>query len=358
MNNFKILQPNHSLVGLFLIMFSLIACSETKRGIEISDWLEEKEISDKILNNLENLSCDSLDFLFNQLKLKEFQRRTVLAISRRCSKTKEKNIQYNLLAIDLGIHLSRIDSTLYPEEWQSYKNKYLEKNHGFWEKIDTSYFTEIENLVKHDQEVRNNRPNGSSDFFNELKADSISTNYLLNFCNKNGFPMKFDPIFFPDFRTTVNPLILAVHANEKNKIQLLSCAIVSATEGTISWSMPINICKSFHIVRVEEDAVKPLRFLKFDDKNKIDVPKSILQLYSLGELYIQDIPRKIIVQPAKSNILSTSLNIENMQIIKSYLLETFSVSKEKIEIVDSPNCSETESQEISPYLYTFTNQYL
>jgi hypothetical protein len=349
-------EPSILIVRLFFL-FIFFSCNEDKK-INLNQWIDENKTRHLIYNAIEEKNCNTAIANFNLLNINEFKRKTLLALINNCNLSKSETLYYTSLAFELGVNIKRIDSSHNYLHWGKIESIYVKKNQKFWSAIDTSYFKKIEHFVYLDQKVRYDKPHGSTDFTEELKVDSLSTKFLLDYSENNGFPKDFDPSYFENFRTTINPLILASHSDEKNKIKLLEYAISNAEKGKISWNIPINIMKSFYVVRVDKDEIKPMRFLEFKNDKLQNTNYSLLELYSIKELFSKDMPSKITLYPSKSNRMDAKTLLKNLLNLKNILVKDLKMNKDNIKICKTPNPKEADTQNKKDYLFTFLNSNL
>ncbi len=338
------------ITGAVAIIF-IAGCNSGPKNITLRNWVADKEKFDNFYNysKTHESDCDSLENLYDKLELKEFEEMTYLFLAKcfAANGNEEKAKKYLLKDIATGRHISWIDSTEFPKVYQDVKNKYPKLNHNFWSRKDTSYFAKLGKMVYLDQSVRQN----PIDFDKMIQIDKSNTKWLLEYCKENGFPLRPSPSFFNSeyFRVHIDPSILAIHAQKRDKFKLLNYAIKGAEKGRISWRIPKSICVTF-FTRTPNAEPKPLRLLYFDDNNELLVEKSYLQLYSVYR-YINDNNFIIEIKPSKSNSLNKNIILEQLTEIKTALIKEFSAYPGFIEISETQNRNENDLQELGSYNY-------
>ncbi|WP_204344882.1 hypothetical protein [Psychroserpens algicola] len=340
--------------GMFLILISM-ACNSNKKDITIQNWLKDYDrYQDYISNELGD--CNLTRDVFNQLKLEEFKEKLYGDLAY-CSKDDKVLLKkYLLKNVSSGLHPSRVDSIAYASVYNDIKNDLNIEHHKFWKEQDTSYFSEVEARVFLDQQLYRQ---GQSDTTNYSREKRISvfkenTKYLLEYCKQNGFPFKPGPRNFDSFRVGINPTVIAIHAEHKDKVELLNYAVEAAKQGKISWHDPISICITFHTNSIKRNAVKPIHFLHFNEDHTLDVSKSYLQLYSIAKLYSQDMTVPIKIQPSKFNQDASDIVSQQLEDIKNILVNEFSYKANEIQISKVPNENEKEREGLTDYKFTLT----
>lgn len=347
-------QPNIIIIGLFL--FFLFSCDNKEKSINefgLSMWIEDRNNFHDIITFFEKNKCDQAEMLLNNFKTSQFKNQAYLPLARCYASDNEKSLKYLTKAIKVGYHIKLIDSILFKDVWNDIKAIYPKLNQEYWSQQDTIYFKEIERLVYLDRKVRYDRPTDSDDFTEERKQDSISTKFLIDYCQNHGYPEVFNPSHFSEFRS-IDPSILAIHAEDIYKREILDCAIEAARSEKISWLTPIIICKSFYVAGKQEGTVNPIFMLYFDDDFNLDYEKSLLQLYSIQELYGRDMPSNITLRPSLSNNLDKAIVEKQLSQIKSALVNEFSFNEDQIIIDLIPSKENLQDDFTGSYLYTIS----
>jgi hypothetical protein len=353
------IQLSLFLIGLCSFLISCYSENQmAKNKVSLNTWLEDKNNFVKLIRYLDGKKCDEAESVFFKFKTTQFKNQSFLQLAR-CfaDDNNEKALLYLTEAIKVGYHIKLIDSILFNNVWDEVKIIYPKLNQKYWNHQDTTFFKEIEQLVYLDQKVRYDRPVGYDDYTAETKQDSISTKFLIEYCRKNGYPQIFYPSYFKDFRK-IDPTILAIHAKDFYKKEILDCAIETAKTGRISWLTPIIITKSFYIVGKPLSAVHPLFMLHFDDDFNLQDEKSLLQLYSIQEQYGRDMPSKIILQPSLSNNHDILVIEKQLSQVKNILINEFLFDENQIAIDLVPSEEKVYDDFVESYLYTISAERL
>ena len=156
----------------------------------------------------------------------------------------------------------------------------------------------------------------------------------------------------------IDPTILAIHAEDIHKKEILDCAIEAAKNGRISWSIPINLTESFYVVRKPEGAVNPLFMLYFNEDHSIDYYNSLLQIHSIQELYGKDMPSKITLWPSLLNNQDKSIVENQLNQIKNILVNDFLLMESQVHIELIPSEDKVYDDFTDFYLYTISAERL
>jgi hypothetical protein len=363
-------QFSYSLFKPALLIFISIAlttpflsCNSQKKGkVSLQTWIDDKETYDNFLEyngfNGSEIKCDSIKVIADRLKLEEFKSKTYSSLAD-CALKKgnnEKVKEYLLKNVRSGLHPDRIDSTKYSSVYYEIRPQMYKLHFDFWNGRDTTYFSALEERVIKEQ-TANIATIYDPSPENINVRDSIfldNTKYLLEYINENGFPFRPTPSYFNFFRKDIDPSIIAMHTKGRDKIKLLEFAIEGAKEGKVSWYTPVSICISFHSNDIPQEDVKPLYFLYFDENDSLDLENSYLQLYSLEQLYNQEMNANISIQPSKHNNTSKTI-IENQLLeLKQILVNEFSFASNSITLSEVPSEEEEDLRIMKNYDYTLT----
>jgi len=345
---------------LFFFSCLWIGCEKSTQvpdeKVTLSIWIDDKKNYEQLISFFEQKECEQAEKLLTNFKTSQFKSQSYLPLARCFADDKEKSKYYLTEAIKEGYHIKLIDSVIFKSVWKEIKAAYPKLNQEYWSQQDTTYFKEVEQLVYLDQKVRYDSPVGSDDFSAEIRQDSISTKYLLDICKNYGYPKPFQLSHF-EFRR-INPIILAVHAEDIYKREILDCAIEAAKSGKISWMTPIGIFKSFYVVRKPSGAVNPLFMLYFDVEDNLEHEKSLLQLHSIQEIYGIEMPSKITLRPSLSNNQDNTVIEKQLTQIKNSLVNKFAFDETQIKIVLVPSDETVQDDFTDSYLYTISAQRL
>ncbi len=348
-------------ITLFILLFAsilLFSCNlfhnTTNDPITLQEWLAEKEVLDSLIKVSTHKDCLAFEKIVLQLKIKEFKKRTYSSLAkcyyRAGNLDKAKN--YLLKDIASGLHISYIDSTEFSLIYADIKKKYPELHQKFWQDKDTSYFQPMEKRVKLDQEL-------VGQYEKREQVIDENTKFLLSYVKENGFPWQpRSPRYFKKerFRINIEPGLMAIHADIKDKIVLREYAIESARKGKNSWHIPIGIGVTFY-TQMSPSSVKPIRFVYFDSNNQLQLAKSYLQLHCIKKYAEWNHIVQIKIQPSKANSSSQKEIAKQLKGLKTSLQNQLSMDKVVIEISQTPNPNEMDLQSKGRYAYTFTNYF-
>lgn len=339
---------------LFLVL-TFFGCNSHDNNITLKEWYQNQQDFEDFLTVFNKNGCDTIKKIINKLTIEEFKVKTFNALID-CFNTEEQQKEYLTKKVAYGLHPSRIDSLKYSNVYNEIKQT-LEKSHKeFWRDKDTSYFMEIENRVFLDR-IYNERSIVNPTESNFKIRDSVfkdNAGFLLSYCHKHGFPFQPYPSHFKQFRSTVSPLEIAIHAPIEYKLKLLDFAKESAYQGKISWYIPIGINVTIFTNAPQQRNLHPLWLIYFNEKWALDMDQSYLQLYSIKKLYNQDMKRKIRIQSSK--YMGKNKEVINRQLneIKNALINEFSFDPNYISISSVPDSSEQDQRNIAPYEYTLS----
>lgn len=338
------------IMGLCLTLF--FSCNKGESSIEttfeLNDWIEDRNRFIELQMATEANNCDLAESIRSQYKGSEFKSRSSISLAQCFVKfNKNKALAYLELAFKDGYHIRLIDSTKFSVIWPEIKSNYNLKSKKFWKNRDTTYFKKLEHLVYLDQYVRLKEPAPS---VKELKQDSINTEFLLNYCRKKGFPLTYYPSNFEKFRK-IDPTILAIHANDNSKIEILQFAINAAQEQRISWLLPLVILKSYYVAGKVPNSENSLLLLNFNKNGDLNYEKSFLQLYALKELYIDEVPSIITISPSFKNNSETLLIQDQLSQIKKALVEKLNFDNAQVIIKNEKNLNEKSETKIGDFHY-------
>ncbi len=345
-------------IGLYYFIISCQTENKTiSNNIYLSTWIADKDNFENLIFFFEKNDCEQAEKLLSIFKDSQFKNQSYLPLARCFSNDNEKSLKYLTKALKAGYNIKLIDSILFEDNWEEIKAIYPKLNKEYWAKQDTIYFKEVEQLVYLDQKVRYDRPMDSNDFSEEIKQDSISTRWFLNYCQKQGYPKIFQASQFSSHRR-IDPTILAIHAEDIYKKEILVCAIGAAQAGKISWSIPIYITTSFYVVRKPPNAVNPLFMLYFDEDDNLDYKKSLLQVYSIKEQYGSYMPSTITLRPSLTNKQHTGVIEKQLNQIKGVLVNEFLFDENLIVIDFVPSKEKVYDDFVESYLYTISAERL
>ncbi len=345
----------------FIVLTTFFSCNNPQQNdvISLQDWLSDEKNSSQFHRGmgLGQMSCDRLKEISDSFKTNEFKKRTYLRLAE-CYEGNNKLVEtYLLKAAEGGFHPDRIDSVKFSAVYTKIKDQLYENYKGFWSDRDTSYFAEIEYRVAQEN-LFNRKSIDNPTKTNIAATDSVymdNSIFLLNFSKENGFPFHPDPSYFNSFRTSIDPLILAMHSPDENRWKLLNFAIKSAEKGINSWRVPISINISFFTSSKQRTQNShPLWLIYFDENGDIDLDKSYLQLYSIKKLYDHDMIKSIKIQPSKYNVSDKKRINHQLEEIKETLIREFLFAPEQLTITDIPDTTEPDYREIAPYEFTLS----
>ncbi|GER59493.1 hypothetical protein ULMA_16010 [Patiriisocius marinus] len=346
------IKKRQTYVILISLYFFTIGCQDfqnDKLDYQLRDWLLDREKTIQLYNLVDANDCENAELLFKKLKGHEFIYSSSMYLAR-CyiAKNNKYALRYVKTAFDGGYNIKLLDSVKFKPIWQESKKYFNKANPLFWKNVDTSYFQKIENLVFLDQYIRRNK---TDDYSNEVRQDSLSSEYLTNFCNVYGFPRTFYSNNFESYRE-IDPTILAIHSNDNHKEKIIQCAIESALDEKISWLIPIVITKSFYVAGKLKEKENPLFLLKFDNSNNINYTESLLQLYVISELYNKEMPSKIYIRPSKLNNHNVEIIEKQLKQIKNYLINNLNFDENNIQIINKISGMKAQGNINKNYLYT------
>jgi len=360
MNN----RHHPSCITIILIAITICSCSSTNfEKITLKDWLVENEQIQEFTNfsNRDVVDCNVFEKeVLKSFKFEEFKSHYYLDLAR-CFLEKgdlEKAKDYVLQSFRYGRNISWIDKDEFKEIYPELVSSYPDIEDKFWQKKDTSYFSEIERMVYLDQSsiktliadrtVKNREK--------ELEIHRDNSKYLLEYSKVNGFPWSPGPVYFDKnrFRTTISPDILAVHAPIEDKIIIREYAVKSAESGNNSWTVPVAIGVTF-FTQIPRHEVKPIRFLSFDKNNELKLEESYLQLYSIQKYLKDNNITNFKIQPSKSNPLDKAVAQLQLNTVKTILVKEFFLNESSIKISTEPNIDEKEVGNNGIYNYVLVD---
>ncbi|MAQ76098.1 MAG: hypothetical protein CL613_07180 [Aquimarina sp.] len=363
----KILNIGYELIVFVVLQVIFVSCKfDESKTNSFLDWVEDKNISDRIIVHRHQNQCDSINFLASKLQLEEFKSKHYFSQLNCTESNSEKAKEYLIKMLASGYHITKVDSTEYSHFWAGLKDVYPTLRSNFWKDKDTAVFKSIEERFYLDQSSIN-RARKSKDSIDYAYADSINsynTKFIIDYIKEKGYPYIPPAYVFSERRSQLSFDILAIHANEKDRAYILERAIQKAQQGKIDWQSPISICTTFFTNLNTKTHVKPIRFLSFDNKNDLDIDKSLLQLYSIVDVYdkntinlpfFQNKKRKylISIQPSKSNSYPKEEVSKHLEIMKNVLVDKLGMDSNLIHLAKIPDPNEEAPGSIK-YDYTLS----
>lgn len=347
-------------VILFIILFFGCSDNDANNMFSLKDWLADKEKWELFILASNNEDCDKMIKIAQEMYTHEFKRNTYTYLAECLLDIDiEKSKKYLLKAVANGLHPDRIDPLVYASVYEDIKDKLFAAHHSYWASIDTTHFMELERRAKKDQEIRRKAMANPSDTATihpiMRKIDKDNQQFLLDHCQKNGFPMWVTPDYFNHFRV-IDPSMLVAHAEDSLKLIFLDYALKSVEKGAISWYVPTSISDYLFISGISQKEVYPLWLTYFDKNGNLDLEKSYLQLYSIKTLF--DGPksdgRHIKIHPSKYNRADQELINDQLEKIKRALTQEFLFAPEYLSVSDIPYDREPDYRDIKPYGFTLS----
>ncbi|WP_010181345.1 hypothetical protein [Aquimarina agarilytica] len=362
----KIINIGYKILAFGFLQIIFISCKFNEPNTNsFLDWIQDKNISDKIIVHRHHNQCDSVNFLASKLQLAEFKSQHYFSQVNCAESNSEQAKEYLIKMLASGYHITKVDSTEYRHFLEGLNDVYPALRSNFWKDKDTAVFKSIEERFYLDQSSIN-KARKSKDSLDYAYADSINiynTKFIIDYIKEKGYPYIPPAYVFSERRSQLSFDILAIHANEKDRAYILESAIQKANQGKISWQAPISICTSFFTNLNTKTHVKPIRFLFFDNNN-LEIDKSLLQLYSIVDVYdkntinlpfFQNKKRKylISIQPSKSNSYSKEEISKHLEIMKNVLVDKLGMDSNLIHLAQIPDPNE-EAPGAIKYDYTLS----